>query len=188
MFWETVIKHDPNAKSGPRLTWTESPVDQAAESLLEYLIDRLAGNNKDKKKTAESLLTYRPSPWAKITIRCQEIKSSYKIDDLVLKFSYVANLMDKELTTVLVRMKRGTERMIYCDTYDLNRRGDGVGTFLRTFRRGTTITLEAPDQDFEGWQLGDQPKGKGTLQLKLDNTAYIMKANFKSLAEALALD
>lgn len=140
----------------------------------------IAKDDNDKKETTETLLSYRPSPWARITIRCQETRFAYKIDKLVLKFFYVAGLMDNNFTTVLVRMSRGVERMIYCDAYDLNNRSDGVGTFLRTFRRGTEITLEAPDEDFKGWQIGNQLEPKGSLQLKLDNAAYIIKANFES--------
>ncbi len=188
MFWETIVKYDSGAKPGERLKWKESAVDQAAKSLLEYLINRIARNDNDKKKTTETLLTYRPSPWAKITLRCQETSFNYKIDKLVLKFSCVANLVDSDFATVLVRMARGGERMIHCDTYDANRRSDGAGSFLRTFRRGTKITLEAPDEDFEGWQIGKQPKPKGPLELKLDNTAYIIKANFKRPAEMVALE
>jgi hypothetical protein len=180
MFWETTVDHTP----GEKLTWKESTVDQAAKSLLEYLIGQVAKDDKEKKKTTETLLSYRPSPWTGITIRCQEAQFSYKIDKLALKFSYVANLMDDSVATVLVRMSRGVERMIYCDSYDLNNRGDGAGTFLRTFPRGAKITLEAPGEDFEGWQVGDQPKPKGPLQLKLDHTAYIIKANFKRPAES----
>jgi hypothetical protein len=190
MFWETSINYndDPKVKPEDRLTWKESTVDQAAKSLLEYLINKVAKSDVDKKKTAETLLTYRPSPWTKLTIRRQETKFPYKIDKLVLKFFYVANIMDDSFASVLVRMGRGAERMIYCDSYDLNSRSDGAGSFLRTFRRGTRITLEAPDEDFEGWQIGDQPKQKGPLQLKLDNAAYIIKANFKRPADTQALE
>lgn len=193
MFWETVIniKHDSKAAADKALSWTwkESPVDQEADSLLGHLINRVAGDDTKKRKTAESLLSYRPSPWAKITIRPQEAHFNYKIDKLVLKFSYVANLVADDLATVLVRMTRGRERLIYCDSYDLNQRGDGIGTFLRTFPRGTKITLEAPGEDFEGWQIGkQQSKPKGPLQLTLDNRAYIIKANFRAVAGAPALE
>ena len=178
MFWETVIDYDSGAK---HLKWKESAVDQAAESLIEYLIDKVAKSDTKKKTNTETLLSYRPSPWAKITLRCQETNFNYKIDKLVLKFSYVANLVDGNLTTVLVRMGRGAERMIHCDSYDVNRRSDGAGTFLRTFRRGTKITLDVPDEDFEGWEIGKQPKPKGPLELTLGNPAYIVKANFTRL-------
>jgi hypothetical protein len=179
MFWETIVNYDSGAKAGEQLKWKESAVDRAAESLLEFLINKVAKNDSKKKSNTETLLSYRPSPWAKITIRCQEANFNYKIDKLVLKFFFVANLVDDKMTTVLVRMGRGTERVIHCDAYDVNRRSDGAGTFLRTFRRGTKITLEAPDEDFEGWEIGKQPKPKGPLELKLDNPAYIVKANFR---------
>ena len=187
MFWETIVNYDTGAKAGEQLKWKESAVDRAAESLLEFLINKVAKNDSKKKSNTETLLSYRPSPWAKITIRCQEANFNYKIDKLVLKFFFVANLVDDKMATVLVRMGRGAERVIHCDAYDVNRRSDGAGTFLRTFRRGTKITLEAPDEDFEGWEIGKQPKPKGALELKLDNPAYIVKANFKR-AEGLGDD
>lgn len=180
MFWGTNIDCTPG-KDPKR---SEMRVDQEIESLIGHLIDKAVGNDKEKRRVA-SLLSYRPGAWARITVRCPNPNFTYTITKLVLKVGFVANLVDRELASVLVRMSHDVERGIQCSAYDLNRRSDGSGTFLRTYPRKTTITLEAPAAGFEGWEIAKgEIQPKPGLALKLDKTSYIAKARFVKAADS----
>jgi hypothetical protein len=156
--WRTDVKYNPRPKPREeKLTWTESKLDPEAESLIRYLIGA-------DDKGQSSMLSFRPSTWTRLTVS-RSGNYGGGIENLTLNIHYVYYGVKRELSTVVVKVADEARPFIRCDTLDLNQRGDGEGTFVRTFDKGVTasVTLNAPTQygqrAFQEWRIGDKPAG-----------------------------
>jgi len=159
--WGTKITYNPHHKKEDRLTFEPTKPDPEEESLVRYLI----GAPVDAKSP---MLSFRPGAWAKLAVK-RSGDETIKIRHLTLRIDYVfQNVNDKAFRTVAVRVRDDSQPYVRCSAEDANGRADGVGSFLRTFRKTQNlVTLHAPphygSRAFRGWLKGDQVDKDGPV-------------------------
>jgi hypothetical protein len=84
-----------------------------------------------------------------------------KIAGLTLTLNYLFHGIDDRLKTVIVQTDDEIEPLIRCQPLDVNKSGDGYGSFVRTYDRDTSgdVTLRAParygERSFVGWRISE---------------------------------
>ncbi len=173
--WGTKVTYNPHARDEDKLKVEPTEPDPDDESLVRYLI----GAPTDEKS---AMTSFRPGAWTKLAIR-RSGSEAFKIKNLTLKIRYVFQRANTDAyTTVAVKVIDDALPLVRGDAADANGRADGVGSFLRTFKKSkNSVTLHAPprygNRDFLGWVKGglageDVPPAEKVLlpgsSLKLD--------------------
>jgi len=189
---EQIRKALPNEKVRGKVEVKPVPPDPEVKSLILDLI----GAPKDEKSPMTS---FRPGMWAKLAIK-RSGDEGIKLKKLVLEVQYVFRpLNDREYTTVVVRLRDDAQPYIRCDAADANGGADGVGSFLRTFRKSEGhVTFTAPprygSRAFRGWLKGaaaesDEPVKETdlipgqSLKLDLKTSDYIVEPVYAPVTE-----
>jgi hypothetical protein len=183
--WISDIKYNANEeeKESNRIVIKEAELDQEEQSLVWQLI---SGNSPEKNP----LVSFRPSAWTRLLItRSGEYEG--KISDLTLKINFVAHALADRLRTVVVLGSDKIEPLIRCTPADVNGRGDGYGSFVRSYDhlRNNSVTLRAParygQRSFVGWKKGREGVAGGsetTLVLNLNaKTHYLLEPVYSAL-------
>jgi hypothetical protein len=151
--WGTKVTYNPNpGENKPKLTVTTTEPDPEEESLVRYLI---GADTSDQSP----MMSFRPGAWARLAVKRSGAESA-KIKHLTLKVNYVfQSVNDDRYSTVAVRVVGEAQPYIRSTALDANGRGDGVGSFLRTFNKNRNkVTLTAPSRYgrrmFLGWRIG----------------------------------
>lgn len=164
VFWASDITYEPQPGiNKDKVTITETQVSKEEESLVRQLIK---GNANEK----DPLLNFQPSAWTRLRITKSGTYGG-KIDDLTLRLNMLFHKVDDRLSTVLVRVEDGIEPFIRCEPLDVNKAGDGYGSFIRTFDTQTSgkVKLRAPlrygQRSFVGWRVGASDQDNETAPL-----------------------
>ncbi len=156
MYWGTDVTYKARTK---KYEVTHRKPDEVEKWLVQHLLD------KDDKRDTSPLTSFRPSAWARITIArsATPSNSAGTLKRLELKVGYAAHNVDQKLGTVFVRQPAEIQSLIRCDTVDVNRLGDGQGSFLRTFAWSLSpkVAFTAPKhfggREFAGWLIDEKP-------------------------------
>jgi len=123
-------------------------------ALLRYLLGSQAPERDD-------ILYARPGAFADIVIRKEVTPggADVRIDNVKLAVTYEFYRSRPNQVVLDVSASDGSPK-IACDTSDLDNRSDGLGTFRRTYVRGTTVTLTAQESFgtvfFKEWREGER--------------------------------
>jgi hypothetical protein len=161
--WGSKVTYNPNPSDNkPKLTVTTTEPDPEEESLVRYLI----GAPTTEKSP---MMSFRPGAWTALAVKRSGADSA-KIKNLTLKVHYVFQSVDDAVfTTVGVKVADDAQPYIRCTVPDANGRTDGVGSFLRTFKKNKNrVTVTAPwrygNRRFRGWHVGTDPGEEGPLR------------------------
>jgi hypothetical protein len=152
--WQTTVSH-ANGKTD----WSADEMDAMDESLIRELL----GTSESK-----SPLRTRPSLWGPLTLerKVMRMVGDYPghFDELTIEVRYTSRDVASAQASLFLSTPPGLRPPISCSPADLSGRGDGAGSFLRTFAQGSEVTLTAPlaygAHSFAGWTTQGQ---SGTL-------------------------
>lgn len=153
--WSTVFDGLTNQK-------TETSISEAAESLIRALVT-LGGNSTD-----DLLLFSRPGALARILVT-REVNAdndvSMDLEELILEIQYDYSERSQRNRNLNVQVNEGLLPVIVVSETDLDARGDGRGSFVRSFADRPTVELEAPVTHgvwvFDRWETGSASRGDG---------------------------
>jgi hypothetical protein len=153
--WGTTVTYtppDPEQKIVEKFDVAPTKPDQQDESLVRHLIGAPINGQSP-------MLAFRPGAWTGLVVQRSGV-DDLKIAALTLTVHNVCLPINSSYKTVTVKVTDDAQPYIRCDKPDQNGRGDGVGTFVRTFDKKTTtkVTLNAPaaygKRAFRGWRQG----------------------------------
>ncbi|HEY0377085.1 MAG TPA: hypothetical protein VGC87_09015 [Pyrinomonadaceae bacterium] len=185
--WGTTLEYNPSAKT-KKLTVKPTKRDVEAKWLVNELISK--ADHKENPMTR-----FRPGAWTRLVVQRSGTEVA-KVQSLTLRVYYVSGSVDNIYTTVSVKVADDAQPYIRCDALDENRRGDGTGTFIRTFKKNEgQVTLTAPasygHRALLGWRQGAAVIEDGPVvtkdqsyTLKLRNTPdYIVEPVYAPVNE-----
>lgn len=160
MCWGATVQH---VALGPKLVLSRP--DPAGQSLLRHLLGDKSGD------AGAAVLNYHPAVWDELVVERvvsgEPTAAAGKLTALELDVQVSAASLNREYSTVSVRVGDGVRPLIRCSETDLNERSDGEGGFLRTFdrRRTPQVTLTAPAafgrREFLGWRIAEAAGATG---------------------------
>ena len=131
------------------------PVAEARDGDDLSLIRSLTGQDN----TAE--LFPRPSAWAPIRVACLNLDNISEYDpqfkSLKFEVQYTPSDLAPKQVSLFVHPGNNLRPRIGISAADISNRQNGEGSFLRTYRAGTKVRLDAPEQvgnfRFQGWRV-----------------------------------
>jgi hypothetical protein len=187
--WGTTLEYNPQGTG----SFTVKPKEPDED--VKWLVNDLVSTSNQKKNP---MTRFRPGAWTRLAIN-RSGSEVIKIKFLTLKIHCVFLPIDtKKYTTIAVKVADDAQPFIRCSAIDLNGRGDGAGSFVRTFSRGGSVTLSAPafygSRAFLGWRKGaaveqDLPLDDKDLSLdrsytlSLNVADYLVEAVYEPLTE-----
>jgi len=159
--WASNIEYNPRVRM-TQLTVTQPERDPEARWLLNELISQPNSNKNPMTR-------FRPGAWTRLAIQ-RSGSDRVKFQRLALRIKYIADPIDPEYSTVVVKVADGVAPLIRCSALDENGSGDGTGSFLRTFKKEQeSVTLTAPayygGRALLGWRQ-DEAVEKRSAELK----------------------
>ncbi len=140
------------------------PVPEARDSGDLSLIQHFTNG----KSTDE--LFPRPSAWAELHLECLNLDNIIEYDpqfkSLKFELQYTSRDLSSKQVSLYVHTGNNLRPRITISSADISNRQDGEGSFLRTYRLGSKITLHAPERvgnfRFAGWRV---PARKGNFDV-----------------------
>ena len=190
--WGTILTYNPNARK-EKLKVEPATADEEEKSLVQHLIGAPSVPGDPKSP----MTSFRPGAWTRLAVQRSGAEVDAKITRLTLKVSYVyLNVDTSKFTTVAVKVADDAQPYLRCGVADENGRGDGAGSFVRTFNKNKgRVQLTAPShyghRAFRGWRKGaavgkDGPFAEEKLvyELKLrESPDYIIEPVYAPVAE-----